>query len=122
MEYTLNVRAFIDIKLKEKANAHAARLFPGLSLQNKGRYWKDERQWEIQVNQGVEYCDDKTALWETLRYFHRVVPNWLITVGPNDDAFELLIRAIGENSDGTGLTWCSFEICRGSGRGFTEGF
>ena len=112
MEYTLNIRAFLDIKRKDKANAHASRLFPDLPFENVGRYWKDERQWEFRIHHTCEYPDDKTALWETLTYFGRILPNWLITVGPNDDTFELLINAVGENQDGTGLTWCNFELRR----------
>lgn len=115
MEYTLNVRAFLEIKRKDKANIHAARLFPDLTFENVGRYWKDENQWEIRIHHDCEYEDDKTALWETLTYFRQILPNWLITVGPNDSSFELVINAVGENTDNTGLTWCNFELWRGAG-------
>lgn len=120
MEYTLNVRAFLEFKRKEKANAHAARLFPKLPFENVGRYWKDDRQWEIRIHYDCEYTDDKTALWEILSYFKQVLPNWLLTLGPNDTSFELLFRALGENCVGTGLTWCNVEVWRGAGHCFLD--
>lgn len=113
MDYTLHVRALVDIKRKDKADAHAVRLFAPLPIVNVGRYWKDNSQWEFRLTRDCEYSDDKTALWETLTFFHEVVRNWRITIGPNNEDYELLIRAIGENHDNTGLTWCSFELWRG---------
>lgn len=120
MEYNLCVRAFIDITRKDKANAYAERLFPGLPIKNAGRYWKDENQWEIRINHDVEYDDDKTALWESLRYFCRILPSLQITSGPNEDEFDVVVIAMGQNSDGTGLTWCSFELNRGFSRSDSE--
>ena len=115
MDYTLHARALIDIKRKDKAAAHASRLFRHIPVVNVGRYWKGAEQWEFRVAHDCEFADDKTALWETLQFFHGVLRNWQITVGPNNERYELLIAAVGECHDGQGLTWCSFELWRGLG-------
>jgi hypothetical protein len=113
-QHSVIVRAFFDIKRKDKVIAHTGRRFPGLKVQVVGKYWKDESLWEATAQQEYEYCDDKAALWETLTYFSRVSAQWTILSGPNGPEFQTLIEAVAENNDGTGLTWCHFELCRGS--------
>lgn len=113
MEYTLHARAFMEIKRKEKATAHAKRLFRHVPVENQGRCWKNTSQWEFRAAHNCDYTDDQTALWETLRFFSEILPNWSIQIGPSDDAFELVISAIAESTDNTGLAWCHFELWRG---------
>jgi len=111
MNYTLRVRAFIQIKRKDKAETHAKKLFPNLPFKNMGRYWKDESQWEYKILHECEYDDDKTALWETLTYFCKIISNWSVNVS-HDDTSELVVNGVGENKNNTGLTWCSFQLTR----------
>ena len=112
MEYCITIRALIDIKRKDKAVAHAERLFPDLPIELTGRYWKDPSLWEFTAKHLVGYTDDKTALWETLRYFSGAASNWTIITGPTEPVFDTLLSAIADNTDGTGLTWCSIELIR----------
>jgi len=111
MDYILNVRSFLDIKRRDKAIAYAERLFPDLPTKIVGRYYKDDSLWECVINHEIDYPDDKTALWETLTYFSAIRSNWLLLVCPNSD-FDTVVSATAESRDGTGMTWCHFELLR----------
>ena len=95
MNYVLNVRAFFDIKSKDKAVAHAERLFPHLPIGIVGKYYKDDSLWEATLQQDCQYGDDKTALWETLTYFSEISRRWQIVIGPLED--DTIISAVAEN-------------------------
>ena len=112
MDYTLKVRAFIDIKRKDKAIAYAERVFRDLPVRLVGRYYKDDSLWECRVDHQCEYPDDKTALWETLVYFSAVESNWQLLVCPNSEYETVVSATSNTNYDNTGTTWCHFELIR----------
>jgi len=112
MRYTLLIRALVNIKQKEKAEKHLARLFPGIAAKIEGRYWKDQSLWEANVRRDFDYPNDYAALWETLCYLRGAAANWMITSGPNDASFEVVVSGIFDRDDGTGLVWCSFQLLR----------
>lgn len=112
MHYTLLLRALVNIKQKEKAEEHLARLFPGIAARVDGRYWKDQSLWEANLRLAFDYSDDHAALWETLSYLRRAIANWVITSGPNDASSDEVVTGIFEQRDEPGLVWCSFQLLR----------
>ena len=112
MNYSLHVRALLSIVRKDKATAHAQRLFPGLPITCAGRYWKDDSLWEFTASASWEFASDQTALWETLKYFNEVhSQQWNVQFVP-ESCYEVLVWGIAENNVNNGWTWCNFELRR----------
>jgi hypothetical protein len=113
MQYTLLIRALLDIEQKEKAEAHLARLFPETDAGIDGRYWKDKSLWEANIRFEREFSDDQAALWQTMVYLRGAASFWTIT-GPHDPSFDAVVAGVCNEDQKTGLRWCSFELLRGS--------
>ena len=96
---------------KSQANKAAERLFPGLAPIVQGKYWKDNKCWEITCERECEYPDDKEALYETQKYFFEIEREWLVN-GPREERYDVLVSGIFSNELAHLLKWCSYELQR----------
>ena len=84
LDYVLNIRAFFNTTSKQKAERFVAATFPELPVSVVGTYWKDDSLTEATLGLDIEYCDDKTALWETMRYFMNITCLLYTSPSPRD--------------------------------------
>jgi len=115
MRYILHLRALVNIKQKEKAESHLARLFDGIAAKIDGRYWKDQTLWEGNLQREVDFPNDYAALWATLSYLRGAAADWMINSGPNDASCADVVSgvySIYDRTDAIGMVWCSFELLR----------
>ena len=111
MNFLLNVHFLVNVKMRDKAIAHAERLFPDLPVRLLGNYEFDHSQWEFAIEKECDFTDEKTALWEVLTTFSGVGCQWRLTVCPNTK-YGTVVAATAEDREGTGMTWCDFKLMR----------
>jgi len=59
----------------------------------------------------VVYPDDKTAMWETMRYFMNITDQWRFR-GPYDNSNDTVLGSIVSVPCGNLITWCKFDLLR----------
>ena len=111
LHYVLSIRAFFNTTSKQKAARFVAVTFADFPVDVVGPYWKDESLMEATASIDIEYPDDKTALWQTMRCFMKVTDKWRF-VGPYDDSNATVLGGIVAVPCGKHMTWCSFELLR----------
>lgn len=111
MDFMLNVTFLVNSKRRDKAIAHAERLFPGMPVRLLGNYEIGPSQWEFSVEREYDFADEKTAFWEILSSFSDVGCQWRLTVCPNLK-YETVVAATAEDHAATGMTWCDFKLSR----------
>ena len=111
LDYVLSIRAFFNTTSKQKAGRFVSATFPGLPVAVVGPYWKDESLMEASAGIDVAYPDDKTAMWETMRYFMNITDQWRFR-GPYGHSSDTVLGGIVSVPCGKHMTWCSFDLLR----------
>ena len=111
LDYVLSIRAFFNTTSKQKAGRFVSATFPGLAVAVVGPYWKDESLMEASAGIDVAYPDDKTAMWETMRYFMNITDQWRFR-GPYGHSSDTVLGGIVSVPCGKHMTWCSFDLLR----------
>jgi hypothetical protein len=120
MRYTLHILAFVDMKRKDKAEAFIARVFSGMSFENRGRnyngkYLNTDHPWEFYGCRNYEMPDDQSALWDSLTFLKQGSHSLTIITGPNNNSYELILTGYAEDDDSLGLTHFLFGLWCGPG-------